>query len=86
MTHFEEVVLDGVALLVGVGMGLCAALVVYAVLCGVCAVLWRVLVAAVLVARFAWAHAFPEPPPPPLPPRCERHGWLNCPRSECRQS
>lgn len=78
-------ILDG--LLIGVGIGVSGAVVVVAAmfvfvaLRGAWAVLWRVLVAAVLVARFAWRHAFPPPPPPP---RCTAHGWLDCPREECR--
>lgn len=80
-----QAILDGLVLGVGIVAGaaavIVAALVAFAVLRGVWAVLWRVLVAVALVAGFAWRHLFPPPPPPT---RCTRHGWLACPREECR--
>lgn len=74
----------GVAIAAGAAGVVTAAVFVFVALRGVWAVLWRVLVAAALVVRFAWRHAFPPPPPPPPPPRCTAHGWLDCPCEECR--
>lgn len=80
-------ILDGAILGAAVAAGFAAvvvaAYVAFVVLRGVWAVLWRVLVAAVLVGRFVWRHAFPPPPPPT---RCDVHGWLACPRAPSCQS